>query len=252
MPSTVGLLSTSLYYLGLALNELEGYLPDSTGGFSEANLVGNGAFKSVYRVCSNLDFKALILPYMSNGGLERWLYPPVRSGYRLNLHDRLRIIMDIAEAMAYLHHHCTVQVIHGDLKASNVLLGDDMTAYIADFGIAKILSSKSWDHLTSTNALQGSIGYIAPEYGMGQEISTNGDVYSFGILLLELLIRRRPVDEIFSEEVNLQKMVACLTALVQVGLDCTNQLPQQRPDMTEIIKRLHNIKGKYADATRDY
>ncbi|KAH9319518.1 hypothetical protein KI387_021287, partial [Taxus chinensis] len=213
---------------------------------------------------SNLDLKALVLPFMSNGSLERWLYPQEADECRLTLRDHFRIAMEIAQGMAYLHHHCFEQVIHCDLKPSNVLLGDDMTAHIADFGISKLCFGNSMDSLTSTNALQGSTGYIAPEYGMGGKLSTKGDVYSYGILLLELLTRRKPTDEMFIEGINLPKWIAmdfpnkiiekvdnsllinvneieisiglgCITQLLQVGLDCTRELPQQRPDMNEIV-----------------
>ncbi|KAH9328946.1 hypothetical protein KI387_001054, partial [Taxus chinensis] len=161
----------------------------------------------IISTCSNLNFKALVLPFMSNGNLEKWLYPQGEEECRLNLNDRLRIAIEIAHGITYLHHHCFVQVIHCDLKPNNVLLGDDMTPYITDFGIAKLLFGNSMDSLTSTNALKGSIGYIAPEYGMGGSISAKGDVYSYGILLLELLIRRRPTNGMFVEGTNLQNWV---------------------------------------------
>ncbi|KAH9319487.1 hypothetical protein KI387_021256, partial [Taxus chinensis] len=90
-----------------------------------------------------------------------------------------------------------------------------MTAYIADFGISKLLFRNSMDALTSTNALKGSVGYIAPEYGLGGMLSTKGDVYSYGILLLELLMRRRPIDHMFVEGINLQKWV---------GMDFPNKI----------------------------
>ncbi|KAH9319463.1 hypothetical protein KI387_021232, partial [Taxus chinensis] len=159
----------------------------------------------IISVCSNIDFKALILPFISNGSLERWLYPREEEECKLNLNNKLRLATEITHGMTYLHHHCFVQVIHSDLKPSNVLLGDDMTTYIADFGISKLLVVNSMDSLTSTNALKGSTGYIAPEYGLGGMLSTKGDVYSYVILLLELLTRRRPKDDMFFEGMNLQK-----------------------------------------------
>ncbi|GLJ20846.1 hypothetical protein SUGI_0380110 [Cryptomeria japonica] len=228
----------------------------------------------IISACSNLDFKALILPFMSNGSLERWLYPLEDGRCRLNLNDRLRIAMEIAEGMVYLHHYCFDQVIHCDLKPSNVLLGDDMTSYIADFGLSNIILGNSMDSLTSTNALKGSIGYIAPEYGIGGNLTTKGDIYSYGILILELLTRKRPTDNMFNEGINLQKWIEihfpdrisdvvdnclltdaheletsmgmeCLNQLIQIGLFCTRESPQQRPDMTEIVDRLKTIRGAF-------
>ncbi|GLJ20703.1 hypothetical protein SUGI_0377120 [Cryptomeria japonica] len=119
----------------------------------------------VITVCSNPVLKALVLPFMSNGSLDRWLYLDGGDECKLNLNDRLTIALGIAQGMEYLHHYCFVQVIHCDLKPSNVLMGDDITPYVADFGIAKVVFGDSLDSLASTNALQGSFGYMAPGTG---------------------------------------------------------------------------------------
>ncbi|KAH9319456.1 hypothetical protein KI387_021225, partial [Taxus chinensis] len=133
----------------------------------ECNVLKRVRHRNVIKIistCSNLDFdfKALILPFMSNGSLERWLYPPGEDECKINLADRLRLAIEIAHGVSYLHHHCFVQVIHCDLKPNNVLLGEDMIPYIADFGIAKLIFGNSMDSLTSTSVLKGSTGYIAP------------------------------------------------------------------------------------------
>ncbi|KAH9291639.1 hypothetical protein KI387_043171, partial [Taxus chinensis] len=252
----------------------------------ECNVLRRVRHRNVIKIitsCSNLDFnfKALVLPFMSNGNLESWLYPKRGDECNLNLSERLRIAIEIAEGMAYLHHHCFVQVVHCDLKPSNVLLGDDMTAYLADFSIAKLFFGNSMDSLTDTTVLKGSIGYIAPEYGMGGQIWIKGDVYSYGILLLELLTRKRPADDMFVEGMNLQKWASMdfpnrmtevvdrnllqdvdelerpktlqwLTHLLQVGLICASELPQQRPSMLEIVKILNTIKGGFLGMPRAF
>lgn len=129
----------------------------------------------IITACSLPDFKALVLPYMGNGSLDSCLYP--HSQFRrlgsgssdLSLLQRVNICSDVAEGIAYLHHHSPVKVIHCDLKPSNVLLNDDMTALVSDFGIARLVTAAGGNPAlvenmgnSTANMLTGSIGYIAP------------------------------------------------------------------------------------------
>ncbi|KAJ1393707.1 Tetratricopeptide-like helical domain superfamily [Sesbania bispinosa] len=117
--------------------------------------------------------------------------------------------------MAYLHHYSPVRVVHCDLKPSNILLDDDFTALVTDFGIARLVKGDenmpSCDSTTSFNSthglLCGSVGYIAPEYGMGKHASTKGDVYSFGVLVLEIVTSRRPTNVLIHEGSSLHEWV---------------------------------------------
>ncbi|XP_065850297.1 putative leucine-rich repeat receptor-like serine/threonine-protein kinase At2g24130 isoform X2 [Euphorbia lathyris] len=125
----------------------------------------------IITICSKPDFKALVLPLMSNGSLERYLYP--KSGLKpaVDLIQMVRICSDVAEGIAYLHHYSPVRVVHCDLKPSNILLDDDLTALVTDFGIARLVrrideNCKSTDDSISfsstDNLLCGSVGYIPP------------------------------------------------------------------------------------------
>ncbi|XP_057846871.1 putative receptor-like protein kinase At3g47110 [Cryptomeria japonica] len=143
-----------------------------------------------------------------------------------------------------------------------------------DFGISNIIFDNSIDSLASTKALKGSVGYVAPEYGIGGKLTTKGDVYSYGVFILELLTRRRPTDDMFIEGINLQKwtkmhfpnrisdvvdnfvlidaheseksmIIECLTQIIEIGLFCTRESPQERPDMTGIVDRLNIIRGVF-------
>ncbi|XP_027337106.1 probable LRR receptor-like serine/threonine-protein kinase At3g47570 [Abrus precatorius] len=166
--------------------------------------------------CSSADykgeeFKALVMQFMPNGNLDVSLHPrDDESGSSLTLLQRLNIAIDVASAIDYLHHDCEPPVVHCDLKPANVLLDENMVAHVADFGLARFLSQNPSEKQSSTLGLKGSIGYIAPEYGLGGKASTHGDVYSFGILLLELFMAKRPTDETFKEGLSLNKFVSAV------------------------------------------
>ena len=111
---------------------------------------------SVISCCSSEQFKALVLEYMPNGSLEKWLYS---DDYCLNMIERLDIMIDVASALEYLHYDYSTPIVHSDLKPSNVLLDEDMVGHVSDFGIAKLLGNGDSTVLTNTLA---TIGYIAP------------------------------------------------------------------------------------------
>ncbi|XP_050378480.1 probable LRR receptor-like serine/threonine-protein kinase At3g47570 [Argentina anserina] len=164
--------------------------------------------------CSSTDykgneFKAIVFEYMSNGSLEEWLHRENQSR-SLNFLQRLNIAVDIASALCYLHGHCEPQIIHCDMKPSNVLLDDDMIARISDFGLARLVPPtmvSSENQSRSTVGIKGTIGYAAPEYAVGVEPSKQGDVYSYGILVLQLFTGRRPTDEMFVDGSNIHTFV---------------------------------------------
>lgn len=109
---------------------------------------------------------------------------------RLNWDDRIQIALGTAHGLAYLHHECNPRIIHRDVKSSNILLDRDYVAHLTDFGIAKSLSGSRID--TSTY-IMGTIGYIDPEYARTFRVNEKSDVYSYGIVFLELLTGRKAV-----------------------------------------------------------
>ncbi|KAK3442018.1 hypothetical protein EUGRSUZ_B02262, partial [Eucalyptus grandis] len=207
------------------------------------NLRRKGAFKSfiaecealrsvrhrnlvkIITTCSSIDFqgadfKALVYEFMHNGSLDEWLHPKedqpevtkseVRPDMRnLSLVQRLNAALDMALAIDYLHNQCETSLVHGDLKPSNILFDHDMTAHLGDFGLAKFLPSALPDNCSpnqsSSTGVKGTVGYVPPEYGMGGKASMPGDVYSFGVLLLEMFTGKRPTDGMFKDGMTLQE-----------------------------------------------
>ncbi|CAN1137338.1 Probable LRR receptor-like serine/threonine-protein kinase At3g47570 [Linum perenne] len=187
---------------------------------AECEALRNIRHKNLVRivtVCSSIDhegndFKALIYKFLANGSLEDWLHRQIENigesttRRSLKFIQRLNVAIDIASAVDYLHNNCGTPIVHCDLKPSNVLLDEDMVAHVGDFGLARFLSAVK-DPSSSTIGIKGTVGYAPPEYGMGNEVSILGDIYSYGILLLELFTGKRPTEETFRDGLSLHNVV---------------------------------------------
>ncbi|KAD5317632.1 hypothetical protein E3N88_17578 [Mikania micrantha] len=199
----------------------------------------------------------LFYDYMENGSLWDLLHGPLKKK-RLDWETRVQIALGAAQGLAYLHHDCSPRIIHRDVKSSNILLDKDFEAHLTDFGIAKSLcTSKTF---TSTY-IMGTIGYIDPEYARTSRLTEKSDVYSYGIVLLELLTGRKAVDN----ESNLHHLILSKTAsnlvmetvdpeisatckdlgevkkIFQLALLCTKRQPSERPTMHEVVRVLGTI-----------
>ncbi|KAB1221212.1 hypothetical protein CJ030_MR2G020390 [Morella rubra] len=220
----------------------------------------------VISTCSNPEFRALVLQYLSNGNLDRWLYS---HNYCLNLLQRVNIMLDVASALDYLHCGISESIVHCDLKPANILLDEDMVAHVGDFGIAKILIQKDG---TQTRTL-GTFGYMAPEYGLDGKVSTKADVYSYGIILLEMITRKKPIDDMFAGDLTLRQWISAslskserlmevvddgllgmeggreviflqdiLSSILKLGLRCSEEVPDERIDAKDVLVKLNKIK----------
>ncbi|KAL0427260.1 UNVERIFIED_CONTAM: Receptor kinase-like protein Xa21 [Sesamum latifolium] len=152
--------------------------------------------------CSNEDFKAIIFEYIAKGNLEKWLY---FENNCFDMKQRLGIMIDVASALEYLHHGYSSPIVHCDLKPSNILLDENMVARLGDFGITKLLGGEEIKVQTKT---LGTLGYMAPEYGSEGIVSTMADVYSYGILLMEIFTGKKPTDDKFTGDLTMKKWVS--------------------------------------------
>ncbi|KAH9666726.1 protein kinase domain-containing protein [Citrus sinensis] len=209
--------------------------------------------------CAEGQERLIVYDYMPNLSLLSHLHGQHSSECLLNWNRRMDIAIGSAEGIVYLHHHATPHIIHRDIKASNVLLDADFKAQVADFGFAKLIPDGA-THVTTR--VKGTLGYLAPEYAMLGKASESCDVYSFGILLLELASGKKPIEKVnsaikrtitdwalplacerkFSEladpRLNGNFVEEELKRVVLVALTCAHSKPEKRPTMLEVLDLL--------------
>ncbi|CAN6341323.1 unnamed protein product [Urochloa humidicola] len=214
---------------------------------------------SMIGYCKDGEYMALVYEYMSEGTLQEHISGNGRNGGLLSWVQRLRIALESAQGLEYLHRGCNPPLIHRDVKGANILLNAKLEAKIADFGLTKAFNRENGTQV-STNSLVGTQGYVDPEYYATGKPTTKSDVYSFGVVLLELVTGRpailrdpEPISVIHWSQHRLARGniegvadprmrgdhdVNGVWKAAEVALKCTEQASARRPTMTDVVAQL--------------
>ncbi|KAH0651447.1 hypothetical protein KY285_031571 [Solanum tuberosum] len=244
----------------------------ATDNFSSANVIGEGGFGPVYKLqhrnlvkllgcCLEGEERMLIYEFMPNASLDYFIFDTNRKA-SLAWKNRFEIAMGISRGLLYLHQDSGLRIIHRDLKTSNILLDSDMNAKISDFGLAKIFGGDQVEG--KTKRVIGTYGYMSPEYAVDGKYSVKSDVFSIGVIILEIVSGRKNrkfchlehhhnllghawllwsegnalelIDECIKESFSESQVLRC----IQVGLLCVQKLPEDRPTMASVVFWLGN------------
>ncbi|KAL6652016.1 hypothetical protein ACP70R_010941 [Stipagrostis hirtigluma subsp. patula] len=213
--------------------------------------------------CAEGSHRILVYNYLENNSLAQTLLGSRYSNIRFNWRARVKIAVGVARGLAFLHEEIRPPIIHRDIKASNILLDKDLTPKISDFGLARLLPPNA-THVSTRVA--GTLGYLAPEYAIRGQVTKKSDIYSFGVLLLEIVSgrcntnTRLPSEDQYLlertwglyEEGRLEEIVdidigddldleeAC--RFLKIGLLCTQDAMARRPSMSNVVRMLTGDK----------
>ncbi|KAG9443935.1 hypothetical protein H6P81_015275 [Aristolochia fimbriata] len=229
--------------------------------------------------CLDGNERLLVYEYMPQGTLSRHLFNWKEEDLRpLEWKKRLSIALDVARGVEYLHSLAHQSFIHRDLKPSNILLGDDMRAKVSDFGLVRLApDEKDGKGLSVVTRLAGTFGYLAPEYAATGRVTTKVDVFSFGVILMELITGRKAIEDGMPEESmylvtwfrrmllnkeNFQKAIdttiditedtlASIQTVAELAGHCCAREPLQRPDMGHVVNVLASLVEVWKPAEPD-
>lgn len=226
--------------------------------------------------CQDQGTNILVYEYMHNGTLREHLHGPASQEKHLDWITRLKIAEDAAKGIEYLHTGCNPNIIHRDLKSSNILLDKDMRAKVSDFGLSR-LAAEGTTHVSSL--VRGTVGYLDPEYYVSQQFTEKSDVYSFGVVLLEMISGREAIsDESFG--VNFRNIVQwarfhidkgdiqsimdpalgtnfniqSVWKIAEKAMFCAQPYGKLRPIMSDVVKEIQeaiNIEKEYESADEE-
>ncbi|KAF5201449.1 Leucine-rich repeat receptor-like protein kinase pxl1 [Thalictrum thalictroides] len=235
----------------------------------EINLLGRLRHRNIVKLYGYLHKDCdvmMVYEYMPNGSLWEALHGKLEGRVLVDWVSRYNIAVGVAQGMAYLHHDCRPPVLHRDIKSNNILLDSNLEARIADFGVARMIVRKN----ETMSMVAGSYGYIAPEYGYTLKVDEKSDIYSFGVVLMELLTGKRALEPEFGESIDIVEWIRIksrnnraveealdpnissqckliqeeMLLVLQVALLCTAKHPKDRPSMRDIITMLGEAKPR--------
>ncbi|KAL8030358.1 hypothetical protein ABFX02_14G282200 [Erythranthe guttata] len=234
---------------------------------AEIQILGHIRHRNIVKLlgyCSNKTVKLLLYNYIPNGNLQQLL----QNSRSLDWETRYKIAVGSAQGLAYLHHDCLPTILHRDVKCNNILLDSKYEAYLADFGLAKLMNSPV-NYQQAMSRVAGSYGYIAPEYGYTANITEKSDVYSYGVVLLEILSGRSAVEPQIGEGMHIvewvkkkmgsfepavtvldtklrglpDQLVQEMLQTLGIAMFCVNNSPSERPTMKEVVALLMEVKS---------
>ncbi|XP_074582024.1 wall-associated receptor kinase 5-like [Curcuma longa] len=212
--------------------------------------------------CLEVEVPMLVYELVSKGNLFEYLHSKTRR-FHIPLDARLRIAVESAEALAYLHSSASTPIIHGDVKSSNILLDDEYTAKVSDFGASKLAPK---DATQLATLVQGTCGYLDPEYMLTCQLTEKSDVFSFGVVILELLTRRKAlefnvsgeemllaasfisamkenkVEEMVDPEIKNEEDMVVIKEVCKLVVLCLNSYGDERPTMKEVAEDLGKLR----------
>ncbi|KAM3714950.1 hypothetical protein ACJW31_01G372100 [Castanea mollissima] len=215
---------------------------------------------SLVGFCFDQGEQMLVYEYVPNGSLKDNLSG--KSGFRLDWMRRLKIALGAARGLAYLHELANPPIIHRDIKSTNILLDEHLNAKVSDFGLSKPMGEGEKGHVSTQ--VKGTMGYMDPEYYMTQQLTEKSDIYSFGVVMLELITARMPIErgkyivrvvqtaidrtkdlynlqEILDPIISLQTSLKGLEKFVDLAMRCVEELGGNRPTMGDVVKEIENV-----------
>ncbi|XP_062196821.1 wall-associated receptor kinase 5-like [Phragmites australis] len=216
----------------------------------------------LYGCCLEVEVPMLVYEFIPSGTLYQHIHGR-HHGSRVSFTTRLKIAHDTAEALAYLHSWASPPIIHGDVKSPNILIDEDYTAKVSDFGASTLAPT---DEAQFVTFVQGTYGYLDPEYMQTSKLTGKSDVYSFGVVLLELLTCRKAMnlhaleeeinlsahfllsmsenrlDEILDAQIKSEQSFELIEQVAELAKQCLEMASEKRPSMREVAKELDRVR----------